>query len=190
MTVVKRQFNKFRLSVDGEQVIDRPLLIPDADITVVAPNRLPARTDQDPPTAPPAPLKPPGKFKLPSSDIPDQLMREFLLKLSDWRCWTCGFANTLETSHGLVRDESADNFALDHIIPKSQDGSHQLPNRAAVCTACNSRKAGRNISLREFREENAREGRLRVPSTDNLIDLGWAENEALEYFVNYRMGQR
>ena len=189
MTVVKRQFNKFRLSVDGEQVIDRPLLIPDADITVVAPNRLPARTDQDPPTAPPAPLKPPGKFKLPSSDIPDQLMREFLLKLSGWRCWTCGFANTLETSHGLVRDESADNFALDHIIPKSQDGSHQLPNRAAVCTACNSRKAGRNISLREFREENAREGRLRVPSIDNLIDLGWAENEALEYFVSYRMGQ-
>ena len=53
----------------------------------------------------------------------------------------------------------------------------------------NSRKAADNVSLREFREENAREGRLRVPSMDDLVDLGWAENQALEYLLDYRENQ-
>ena len=76
------------------------------------------------------------------------------------------------------------------VLPVFGETVHCIQVGLASPRTFNSRKAGRNISLREFREENAREGRLRVPSTDNLIDLGWAENEALEYFVNYRMGQR
>lgn len=191
LTVVKRQFNKFRMSVDGEQVTDLPLLIPDADITVAGPGGLPQRTGPDPETDPPAPLRPPSKFKLPSSDIPDAEMREFLLKLSGYRCWTCGFTNTVETSSGTYEKyETTENFELDHIIPKSQGGSHQMPNRAPVCKTCNSNKHGRNITLRAFRDENAREKRLRVPSVEDLVELGWAENEALEYFANHRRQQR
>ena len=190
LTVVKRQFNKFRMSVDGEQVTDLPLLIPDADITVAGPGNLPQRTDQDPATDPPAPLRPPGKFKRPSSDIPATEMREFLLKLSGYRCWTCGFANTVEISPGVYEKyETTENFVLDHVVPKSKGGSHQITNPAPICHTCNLRKAGRIISLREFRNENAREERLRVPFIEDLVDLGWAENETLEYFVNHRMKQ-
>ena len=68
MTVVRRQFNKFRYSVDGGTVVvkkndmDQEMfrLLADADVTIRGPGQLPERTDEDPaPTTPPLVLEEP-----------------------------------------------------------------------------------------------------------------------------------
>lgn len=59
LTVVKRQFNKFRYSVDGGPVVAKPgetsVLLSDRNVTIKGPDDLPERTDVDP-EPPPAPL--------------------------------------------------------------------------------------------------------------------------------------
>ena len=192
LTVVRRQFNKFHYAVDGQNPDlamgegKQGALIADADIKIIRPSDIPERTTQDP--RPAAAMKPrERKFKHPSSDIPKPEMRQFLLRLSGWCCWTCGFANTVETAPGVYElDESADNFELDHIIPIVQGGDHQITNRAALCPSCNNRKRGQDITLTAFIEENIREGRLRVSSSDQLVDLARARHETREYYVQYR----
>ena len=192
LTVVRRQFNKFHYAVDGQnpdlamEEGKQTALLADAEIKIIRPDAIPPRTTQDPQPAPA--MKPSQrKFKHPSSHIPKAEMREFLLRLSGWRCWTCGYANTVETAPGVYQlDRSADNFELDHIIPLSQEGDHQITNRAALCPSCNRRKRGRDITLTSFIQENIQEGRLRVPSPDQLVDLAQARHETREYYVKYR----
>ena len=192
LTVVRRQFNKFHYAVDGQnpdlamEEGKQTALLADAEIKIIRPDAIPPRTTQDPQPAPA--MKPSHrKFKHPSSHIPKAEMREFLLRLSGWRCWTCGYANTVETEPGMFRlDHSADNFELDHIIPLSQEGDHQITNRAALCPSCNRRKSGRDITLSAFIQENIQKGRLRVPSPDQLVDLARARHETREYYVKYR----
>ena len=192
LTVVRRQFNKFHYAVDGQnpdlamEEGKQTALLADAEIKIVRPDAIPRRTTQDP--KPAATMKPrQRKFKHPSSHIPKGEMRDFLLSLSGWRGWTCGYANTVETSPGAYRlDQSADNFELDHITPITQGGDHQITNRAALCPSCNRRKSGRDITLTAFRDENIREGRLRVSSPDQLVDLARARHETREHYVKYR----
>ena len=192
MTVLRRQFNKFHYAVDGQnpdlamEEGRQGALLADAEIKIIRPSDIPKRTTADP--QPAVAMKPrERKFKHPSSYIPKPEMRDFLLRLSEWRCWTCGFANTIEMVPGVFKlDKSSDNFVLDHITPIVQGGDHQITNRAALCPSCNNRKSGRDITLTAFIKENARNGHLRVSSPDQLIDLARARHETSEYYVKYR----
>ena len=176
LTVLRRQFAKFRYEVDGEGQGDEPTLIADADVTVRSPMDLPQRTDQDPsPTMRPKPL-PERKFKVPASTIPEKEMLEFLLGLSGYMAWCCGFANRMPDG-SIV--ETTNNFHLDHIDPTSKGGSHQITNRAPMCPRHNILKKDRWVHLREYRQEIADAGEMLVNTTDELIDLSMAYEAAL-----------
>ena len=176
LTVLRRQFAKFRYAINGEQQGDEPALIADADVTVRSPMDLPQRTDEDPsPTMRPKPL-PERKFKVPASIIPEKEMLEFLLDLSGYMAWCCGFANRMPD--GTIV-ETTNNFHLDHIDPTSKGGSNQIANRAPMCPRHNILKKDRWVHLREYRQEIADAGEMLVNTTDELIDLSMAYEAAL-----------
>ena len=176
LTVLRRQFAKFRYEVDGEGQGDEPTLIADADVTVRSPMDLPQRTDEDPsPTMRPKPL-PERKFKVPASTIPEKEMLEFLLDLSGYMAWCCGFANRMPDG-SIVR--TTNNFHLDHIDPTSKGGSNQITNRAPMCPRHNILKKDRWVHLREYRQEIADAGEMLVNTKDELIDLSMAYEAAL-----------
>ncbi len=177
LTVLRRQFAKFRYAVNGERQGDEPPLIADADITVRSPKDLPLRTDKDPePAIRTKPLSP-RKFKVPSSIIPEKEMLEFLLELSGYMAWCCGFANRMPDGR-IVR--TTKNFHLDHISPKSKEGtSNHITNRAPMCTSHNIRKSNRGVLLADYRQEIADAGEMMVNTTDELVDLSMAYEAAL-----------
>ena len=180
LTVLRRQFAKFRYEVDGEGQGDEPTLIADADVTVRSPMDLPQRTDEDPgPTMRPKPL-PERKFKVPASIIPEKEMLEFLLDLSGYMAWCCGFANRMPDG-SIV--ETTNNFHLDHIDPTSKGGSNQIANRAPMCPRHNILKKDRWVHLREYRQEIADAGEMLVNTTDELIDLSMAYQKVLDYYA-------
>ena len=85
--------------------------------------------------------------------------------------------------------ETANNFHLDHIDPKSKDGSNQIWNRAPLCPAHSVRKNNRRVHLAEYREEIANAGEMLVDSTAALINLAWAEQQAIDYYAATRARQ-
>ena len=174
-TVLRRQFAKFRYSVNGQQDGENPALIADADVTVRSPFDMPERTDESSEPIRPKPL-PERKFKVPASIIPEREMLEFLLDLSGYLAWCCGFANRMPDG-SIV--ETTNNFHLDHIDPTSKGGSHQIANRAPMCPRHNILKKDRWVHLREYRQEIADAGEMLVNTTDELIDLSMAYEAAL-----------
>ena len=102
-----------------------------------------------------------------------------LLELSGYQAWCCGFAN--RRPNGVVIRKSF-NFHLDHIDPRSAEGSNRLPNRAPLCPYHNQRKRNRRIPLDEFRREVIDAGELQVPEED-LIDLTWAREKTLDLYL-------
>ena len=102
-----------------------------------------------------------------------------LLDLSDYQAWCCGFANRRQD--GTVIRKPI-NFHLDHIDPKSAEGSNRLPNRAPLCQYHNQQKKDRRIPLDEFRRQVAAAGELQVPEED-LIDLIWAREKTLDPYI-------
>ena len=180
LTVLRRQFVKFRYAVNGTHEAERPPLIADADVTVRSPLDLPKRTDEDlDPVERPKPL-PERKFKVPASIIPEREMLEFLLDLSGYMAWCCGFAHRMPDGR-VVR--TTNNFHLDHIDPKSKDGSNQIHNRAPMCPRHNIRKKDRYVHLSEYRREIAANGEMLVNTTDELIDLAMAQQVALDKYA-------
>ena len=178
LTVLRRQFVKFRYAINGERQGDDPALIADADVTVRSPKDLPQRTDKDPEPATRTKPLPPRKFKVPSSLIPEKEMLEFLLELSGYMAWCCGFANRMPDGR-IVR--TTNNFHLDHISPKSKEGtSNHITNRAPMCTSHNIRKSNRGVLLADYRQEIADAGEMLVNTTDELVDLSMAYDAALE----------
>ena len=105
-----------------------------------------------------------------------------LLELSDYQAWCCGFANRRANGE-VVR--VARNFHLDHIDPKSKQGSNQIPNRAPLCPHHNTRKGNKRIHLADYREQIAHAGEMMV-SPSELIDLAWAYEKALEIYADAR----
>ena len=180
LTVLRRQFAKFRYAINGERQGDEPALIADADVTVRSPKDLPVRTDEDPEPATRTKDLPPRKFKQPASIIPEKEMLEFLLDLSGYMAWCCGFANRMPDGR-IVR--TTNNFHLDHTDPWSKGGSNQIPNRAPMCPRHNIQKSNRGVYLREYREEIADAGEMLVNTTDDLINLAWAADRALARHV-------
>ena len=179
LTVLRRQFAKFRYAVNGAHETERPALIADADVTVRSPKDLPQRTDKDPEPAIRPKSLPPRKFKKPASIIPEKEMLEFLLELSGYMAWCCGFANRMPDG-SIVR--TTNNFHLDHTDPGSKGGSNQIPNRAPMCPRHNILKSNRGVYLREYREEIADAGEMLVNTTDELVDLSMAYEAALEKY--------
>ena len=180
LTVLRRQFAKFNYAVDGAQQTETPLLNPEANIITRGPGELPERSDEDP--VEPQSIKelPPRKFKVPASRIPEGEMMEFLLGLSGYTAWCCGYA--VRRSSGEVV-KTTRNFHLDHIDPKSKQGSNQIMNRAPLCPDHNIRKNNRRVHLEDYRAEIADAGEMLVDTTGELIDLAWAYEQALGYYA-------
>ena len=108
-----------------------------------------------------------------------------LLELSGYQAWCCGFANRRPDGAVIRRPV---NFHLDHIDPRSAEGSNRLPNRAPLCQYHNQQKHARRIPLDEFRQEIIAAGELQVPPED-LIDLVWAREKALDLYLERASGR-
>ena len=186
LTVLRRQFAKFHYAVDGTQNAEQPALIVAANVITRSPRDLPERTDDDPAERQDIKELPERKYKVPSSLVPEKEMLEYLLKLSGYTAWCCGFAN--RRPNGAIV-ETTNNFHLDHIDPKSKDGSNQIWNRAPLCPAHNVRKNNRRVHLAEYREEIANAGEMLVDTTADLINLAWAQQQAVDYYAIARARQ-
>ena len=186
LTVLRRQFAKFRYAVDGGQNVEQPALITDANVITRSPHGLPQRTGTDPAERHDIKELPERTYKVPSSLIPEKEMLDYLLKLSGYTAWCCGFAN--RRPNGAIV-ETDNNFHLDHIDPKSKDGSNQIWNRAPLCPAHNVRKNNRRVHLAEYREEIANAGEMLVDTTADLINLAWAQQQAVDYYAAARAKQ-
>ncbi len=184
LTVLRRQFAKFRYSVDGDQAAQAPALIADANVTTRSPLDLPQRTDADPIASPAIKDLPERAFKVPASLIPEKDMLEFLLDLSGYTAWCCGFANR-RPDGTIVR--TTNNFHLDHIAPKSKEGSNQIINRAPLCPTHNIRKNNRQILLADYRREIADAGEMLVNTTADLVNLAEAYQKALDRYAHERI---
>ena len=169
-TVFKRQFNKPELIqvqcndyTTGQQVIGSA-----PTVTVHGPGELPVRISTVNETQPPTFTPPERKFKVPASIIPEREMLTELLELSDYAAWCCGFANRMPSGK-VIR--TTDNFQLDHIDPKSKQGSNDILNRAPMCQSHNNRKGTRRVHLDDYRKEIAEAGELKVETMGDLVQL-------------------
>ena len=179
LTVLRRQFAKFNYAVDGTQQTERPLLLTEANITTKGPGELPGRTDEDPVESQDIKELPERKFKVPASIIPHDEMLKKLLELSDYKAWCCGYANRMPDGT-IIR--TTRNFQLDHIDPKSKDGSNDIQNRAPMCPAHNNRKNNRRVHLADYRTEIADAGEMMVNTTSELINLAEAHHKAMQMY--------
>ena len=175
LTVLKRQFAKFRYAVDGMQQGQTPALITDANVITRSPFDLPERTDTDPVERRDIGELPERTYKVPASIIPEREMLEFLLELSDYTAWCCGFANR-RPDGSIIR--TTRNFHLDHLDPKSLQGSNQIYNRAPMCPHHNIRKNNRRVHLEEYRQEIADAGEMMVDTIDELVHWPSASDQA------------
>ena len=74
------------------------------------------------------------------------------------------------------------NFHLDHIDPKSKDGSNDIQNRAPLCPYHNTRKNNRRVHLADYRTEIADAGEMMVNTMGELINLAEAHHEAMQMY--------
>ena len=181
-TVFKRQFNKPDLvplscvePTSGQQVIAS-----EPAVTVHGPHQLPERDPSDDEQSVRAFEPSKRKYKVPASIIPDPEMLEMLLELSDYKAWCCGFANRRPKGE-VIRSNR--NFHLDHIDPKSKDGSNQITNRAPLCPHHNLRKGNQRIHLSDYRKQIADAGEMMVDEMGDLIDLSQAYQAALDIYT-------
>ena len=180
-TVLKRQFNNPELALlrCNDETIGQQVLGNEPVATVHGPSELPVRTspvsEVEPQNLQPAERK----FKVPASLIPEREMLEELLKLSGYKAWCCGYANRMPD--GTIV-ETTRNFHLDHIDPKSKDGSNDIQNRAPLCPHHNIRKNNRRVHLSDYRAEIAGAGEMLVNSADELINLPYALQQAMQIY--------
>ena len=187
LTVLRRQFAKFRYAVDGQQQVEQPALLTEANIITAGPYSLPERTDNDPEPSVDMKELPPVAYRTPASIIPEPEMLRMLLELSDYKAWCCGFAN--RRPDGSIINTTR-NFHLDHRDPKSKEGtSNQITNRAPMCPHHNIRKNNRRVHLAEYRQEISDAKELMVDNLSELVNLTWAGDQALEIYTQARMHQ-
>ncbi len=184
-TILRRQLHKFEYAIEGEQGLGQQTFLTGKDIILRSPYELPKRTDEDPEPAITIQPLTERKYKVPASIIPEREMLKILLEMSGYMAWCCGFAN--RNSNGeIIR--TTNNFHLDHIDPKSRDGSNQIINRAPMCPTHNIRKGKRRILLDEYRKEIAIAGELMVDSIEDLISLPEALQKSLDEYTRWRAG--
>ena len=188
-TVFKRQFNKSGLALLRCEEPTYDFRANQASFLanttyVYGPEELPKDTIRTEAGPQPLPPPPPGGFKEPTSIIPKDRMLEFLLDLSDYQAWCCGFANRMPDGT-VVR--TMNNFHLDHLDPKSKDGSDEIFNRAPMCSRHNTRKNTRRVHLDDYRQEIAADGELLVNSVADLVHLPWAQYQVREFWHQERL---
>lgn len=185
-TVFKRQFNKPKLGMMlrcHDETTGQRLISDEHVVTVHGPSELPKRASEREDTEPEPFTLPKRKFRNPASIIPEPVMLDELLRLSHYMAWCCGFANRRDDG-SIVK--TTRNFHLDHIDPKSKEGSNQITNRAPLCPHHNIRKGDKRIHLRDYREEIAHAGEMMVSRADELVDLAWAYEQALDLYFDER----
>ena len=184
LTVLRRQFNKKGWAIGGEAATeeDGQSMLGFVDVQVKGPHEIAERDTAADPVPSVKPL-PDRKFKVPASLIPKQEMLEFLLGLSGWRAWCCGFANIRVAADGAAEVvETARNFHLDHVDPKSKQGSDQIVNRAPLCPYHNTAKNAERIHLEDLRDRIEKAGEMMVDRSE-LVDLAYAYQESLDYYA-------
>ena len=181
-TVLKRQFNKSELQLlrCNDETTGQAVLGSEPVVTVHGPTQLPIRSSPVQRQTAKRPKLAERKYKVPSSIIPEAEMLRKLLEFSKYQAWCCGFAN--RRPDGTII-ETVRNFQLDHIEPRSKDGSDQITNRAPMCPSHNLRTSGRLACLREYRCEIAAAGELCVDSLDDLVSLPAAAQFALDEYA-------
>ena len=184
-TVFKRQFNKPELvllschdETTGQQVMGSEPVV-----TVHGPDELPERTSPINEIQPKEFQLKERKFKVPASIIPESEMLKMLLELSGYMAWCCGFANR-RPDGTIIR--TTRNFHLDHVDPKSKEGSNQITNRAPMCPYHNLRKSNNRIHLSDYREQIAHACEMMVDKTSDLIDLAYAYQQTLDIYYRER----
>ena len=184
-TVFKRQFNKPELvllrchdETTGQQVMGSEPVV-----TVHGPDELPERTSPINEIQPKEFQLKERKFKVPASIIPESEMLKMLLELSGYMAWCCGFAN--RRPDGTII-KTTRNFHLDHVDPKSKEGSNQITNRAPMCPYHNLRKSNNRIHLSDYREQIAHACEMMVDKTSDLIDLAYAYQQTLDIYYRER----
>ena len=192
-TVFKRQFNKPQLVLlrCNDETTGQKVLTNEPVVTIHVPGELPTRTSPAAETVPQDFTLPNRQFKVPASLIPEPEMLRQLLELSDYKAWCCGWANRMSDGT-IVR--TTRNFHLDHIAPKSKEGtSNDIQNRAPMCPHHNIRKNNRQIALSQYRQEIADAGEMMVNSVNELINLDKALADSLAiygraYAAKYPLG--
>ena len=176
-TVFKRQFNKggdLPLLTCNDQTTGQQVLGCEPTVTIHGPAELPERTS--PIIYEVKPLRTPGqrarRYKREETLMSREEMLTSLLRFSNGKAWCCGYASWNED--GTL---ALGNYELDHIIPKSQDGSDDIVNRAPLCPAHNRLKHDLNITLTDLRFEVMQRRELKVPNYKQLARL----DEALNY---------
>ena len=116
-----------------------------------------------------------------ASVIPEADMLRELLEISGYQAWCCGFANRKPNGE-IIR--TTRNFHLDHIDPKSKEGtSNDIVNRAPLCPYHNIKKGNERIGLAEYRVKIADEKELMVDKFGDLQDLNEARHKANMIFA-------
>ena len=179
-TVFKRQFSKPNLALlNCQEPVEKGVLLGNV-ATVHGPGELPVRTSPDHDDLPDAFTLPERKFKVPSSIFTNQEMLEYLLSLSEWQAWCCGFANRLADG-SIVK--TTRNFHLDHIEPQSKEGSNEIYNRAPLCPHHNTRKGNRLVRLVDYREEIDNVGEMMVDNVSKLPHLAEVRETVHQYWA-------
>ena len=176
----KRQFSKPKLALlDCAEPVDTGVLV-DKVARVHGPGELPVHTSPDHEDTPGTFALPERKFKVPSSIFTNQEMMEYLLSLSDWQAWCCGFAN--RKKDGTVIPTTR-NFHLDYVDPKSKDGANEIYNRAPLCPYHNTRKGNQWIHLADYRQQIADAKEMMVDSVNDLPNLAEVNHQVHLYWA-------
>ena len=180
-TVFKRQFSKPKLALlDCKEPVAAGILL-DNVATVYGPAELPVRASPVQDDGPGEFRLPERNFKVPSSIFTNQEMLEYLLQLSGWQAWCCGFAN--RRPDGTII-ETTRNFHLDHVDPKSKDGANEIYNRAPLCPYHNTRKGNQWVHLADYREQIADAGEMMADSVNDLPNLAEVDHWAHLYWAS------
>ena len=172
-TVFKRQFNRRELALlNCAEPTDQNILL-DNTAYVFGPHELPTRASPELIDDAPIFTLPERTFKVPSSIFSKQEMLDYLLRLSGYQAWCCGFANRRPDGSVI---QTTRNFHLDHIDPKSKDGANEIYNRAPLCPYHNTQKGSRRIHLADYRDEIALAGEMMVNTISELPDLAEASH--------------
>ena len=177
-TVFKRQFNKTQLVLlrCNDETTGQKVMANEPVVTIHGPGELPVRTSPEVESTPQSFALPTRQFKVPASLIPESDMLRQLLELSEYKAWCCGWANRMPDG-SIVKTNR--NFHLDHIAPKSKEGtSNDIQNRAPMCPHHNIRKNNRQVALSQYRQEIADASEMMVNSVNELINLDKALSEA------------
>ena len=110
--------------------------------------------------------------------IPKDDVKEILIDHYGVTCWGCNFSPCRRPDGR--RDPRY--LEVDHIRPRSNEGSDELYNIAILCSPCNRRKGDR-MTIEQLRQVNAKEGDLYCVDVNDLIDLSDRERATISKII-------